>query len=253
MNTRTKLIISTGDISDVDGFFALKEYAKQGHDTVFLMNYPAYIGIKDDEPDFAINNPGLGYKYNSKPVLGDPSKDSEYYEFMKAFQGTDAGECMKNALTHVAFTLATQVWNESDAKGKLFFMIGGINKINPFSSSKIKNDCISYIGQCKAPGQMIEAREGAIYDMNGQAVELDWERYNDMFMDFNGSMAFWNEDWEKRLKKLRGVFVMGGVYSDETPITMPGLIARGVQSTRKRACTHAPSNYFLFQPLELLT
>lgn len=55
MNNK-KLIITTGDISDVDGFIALAEYAKSGADVLFIMNYPAYlhyeyntyIGSKDD-------------------------------------------------------------------------------------------------------------------------------------------------------------------------------------------------------------
>lgn len=40
---RTSLIITTGDISDVDGFYALAEYAKTGADCMFIMNYPAYM------------------------------------------------------------------------------------------------------------------------------------------------------------------------------------------------------------------
>ncbi len=49
----TRLIISSGNISDVYGFFALAEYAKTGADVLFVMNYPAYIGVQDDEVDIA--------------------------------------------------------------------------------------------------------------------------------------------------------------------------------------------------------
>lgn len=42
--TRT-LIISTGDISDADGFLGLSEYAlKTTSDILFIMNYPAFLG-----------------------------------------------------------------------------------------------------------------------------------------------------------------------------------------------------------------
>ncbi len=39
------LIISSGDISDVDGFYALACYAKTGSDVLFVMNYPAYVAV----------------------------------------------------------------------------------------------------------------------------------------------------------------------------------------------------------------
>ena len=48
-------------------------------------------------------------------------------------------------------------------------------------------------------------------------------------MDFNGSLAFWNEGWEAQLgaacakKSVRGVFIMGGVYAEAEPVTMPSI------------------------------
>mmetsp|Transcript_89168 Transcript_89168/g.238046 ORF Transcript_89168/g.238046 Transcript_89168/m.238046 type:complete len:106 (-) Transcript_89168:1451-1768(-) len=65
--TRT-IIISSGDISDVDGFFAISHYAKTGADVLFVMNYPGYIAIKDEILEFDKENPGLGYRYSSKTV-----------------------------------------------------------------------------------------------------------------------------------------------------------------------------------------
>lgn len=54
-NIMSRLIISTGDVSDVDGFYALAEYAKTGADCLFIMNYPAYV---DDPPIPNKNNKG---------------------------------------------------------------------------------------------------------------------------------------------------------------------------------------------------
>ncbi len=48
-------------------------------------------------------------------------------------------------------------------------------------------------------------------------------------MDFNGSLAFWNGYLAQRLSeedvvaKIRGVFIMGGVYADREPVTMPAI------------------------------
>jgi hypothetical protein len=61
------LIISTGDISDVDGFIALAEYAKSGADVVFIMNYPAYLN--DNSETIKVNGNGLGYSYNGKEAI----------------------------------------------------------------------------------------------------------------------------------------------------------------------------------------
>ena len=63
-----KLIINTGDISDVDGFFALAQYAKTGADVLFIMNYPAFFNLKIDTP-FKENEQGLGYEYGASVFL----------------------------------------------------------------------------------------------------------------------------------------------------------------------------------------
>ena len=53
--------------------------------------------------------------------------------------------------------------------------------------------------------------------------------YSEIYLDFNGSMAFLNGYWTELLGevagagKIRGVFVMGGVRSDTKPMTMPSI------------------------------
>jgi hypothetical protein len=48
-------------------------------------------------------------------------------------------------------------------------------------------------------------------------------------MDFNGSMAFWSGhvandlSSENIVKKIKGAFIMGGVYSETQPVTMPSM------------------------------
>ena len=66
-----KLIISTGDVSDIDGLLALAEYARTGSDVLFITNYPAYVGVEENDVDasYAESNPGLGYRYSAKEVL----------------------------------------------------------------------------------------------------------------------------------------------------------------------------------------
>jgi hypothetical protein len=73
------LIISTGDISDVDGFFALAKYAMTGADVLFVMNYPAWVGC--DRVDKKLAN-GLGYTYTCNEFM-----QRNFEENCEAFKG----------------------------------------------------------------------------------------------------------------------------------------------------------------------
>jgi hypothetical protein len=230
-----KLIISTPDPSNADGFMALAEYAKTGSDVLFIMNYPAYVGVSESEvdPSYSESNPGLGYKFSAKEVLNstklpNPLPES-YSRFLDRYEGQSYNHRMKSALTDLAFAMAKHVWEEASTQGgKLFFLIGGINSINPFSPDAIKNEILVY-HDLIIPTSRLETEQGLVYDTSSKQVHLDWEAYSDIYMDFNGSLAFWDETWDRTLsetevvKKIRGVFIMGGVYADEEPVTMPSV------------------------------
>jgi hypothetical protein len=137
---------------------------------------------------------------------------------------------MKSALTDLAFGMSTKIWDEAGAhKGRLFFCIGGINAINPFSETAIKNEVLVYHPQVDQRAPQLPTQQGLIYDQKGQFHELKFESYSDIYMDFNGSMAFWDDKWVYRLSessvvsKIRGIFIMGGVLSDANPTTLPSI------------------------------
>eukprot|EP00291_Cryptomonas_curvata_P009532 CAMPEP_0172202078 /NCGR_PEP_ID=MMETSP1050-20130122/30413_1 /TAXON_ID=233186 /ORGANISM="Cryptomonas curvata, Strain CCAP979/52" /LENGTH=1356 /DNA_ID=CAMNT_0012879911 /DNA_START=122 /DNA_END=4192 /DNA_ORIENTATION=+ len=240
---RKTLIVSTGDISDIDGFFALSEYAKTGADVVFVMNYPAYINVKEDKEDtkFDVSNPGLGYKYDARRVHESTKamfpQAKEYIEFMDSYTDNsssdlvDHNDRMKRALTDLAFAMAKKVWEEveSSSKGALMFCIGGINSINPFSETNIKNEVLVYSRLIRQPLEKLEPIQGHIYDSLGKQCSLHWTEYSQVYMDFNGSMAFWSGHLatdlssEQIVKKIKGAFIMGGVYSETLPVTMPSI------------------------------
>ena len=86
----TNLILSSGDISDVDGFFALAEYARSGASCVFIMNYPQFLDPSIDaaEPE-SRNEASLGFTYgvnavyltkNSPNMMNGTKKDTEHQE-----------------------------------------------------------------------------------------------------------------------------------------------------------------------------
>jgi hypothetical protein len=239
-----KIIVTTGDVSDVDGFMALAEYARTGADVVFVMNYPAYIGVaeEDEDKDYAENNPGKGYRYSAKNVLErplPPNKPAEkYQQFLAAYESVEDGKALsknervKRAMTDMAFAMAVGVWDEArpaSSTGHFFFYIGGVNSINPFSEKAIKNELLVYSDMIQVQGNPLKAEQGLVYDAKGSETLVDWTEYSDIYMDFNGSLAFWNESWEEQLgakevaECMRGVFIMGGVYAEVEPVTLPSI------------------------------
>mmetsp|Transcript_89171 Transcript_89171/g.238053 ORF Transcript_89171/g.238053 Transcript_89171/m.238053 type:complete len:1095 (+) Transcript_89171:694-3978(+) len=231
-----KLIISTGDISDVDGFMALAHYAQSGADCLFIMNYPAYMDVMESEEDESheSKNPGLGFKYGARKVLSRDlgSESAKYKAFLDAYGPAEGKEnhVFRSAMTDLAFTMAKGVWEEASSGGRLFFCIGGTNKINPFSAAAIKNEILVYSECFDKPESSLPCVQGTFFDASGQEVpQVYWDDYSEMYFDFNGSAAFWDETWLNALShpsvvgKIRGAFVMGGVYSDAAPITMPSI------------------------------
>jgi hypothetical protein len=220
---RGNLIISSGDLTDVDRFFALAEYAKTGADVLFVMNYPAYIGIKASESidDFS-SSCGLGYRYSAEHVLKrvpDPVP-SEYSDFLAAYGDLSVdGDLMRQALTDLAFETVRRVWAEccSEGRGSLLFCIGGINSINPFPPSSIQNEILLFSKLILPPSARLLTEEGRIYNNAGQVHTLDISKYSGVFLDFNGSMAFFNDQWFNLLcdpdkpAKVLAAFISGGV------------------------------------------
>ena len=222
------LIISTGDISDIDGFFALNKYARSGADVLFIINYPAYIREYKSDINFETQNPGLGFKYDAQAAFGN-ERDPKYIKFMQRYSEPSANQNMKRALTDIAFEMAKKVWHEAgpSQKGHLFFCIGGVNSINPFAAKSIKNEVLVYAPKIDTSIPTLNVVTGVTYDHNARPVKMDLKMYSNIYMDFNGSMAFWNSNWADLLTavvdKIRGVFIMGGIYSAVAPLTMPAI------------------------------
>jgi hypothetical protein len=155
---------------------------------------------------------------------------NEYMRYMSQYADGDANAQMKRALTDMAFQLATAVWNDAPVKtkkGELLFCIGGINSINPFSASAIKNEILVY-SSIFPPAQVnIKPLQGAVYNASGKPCELELWKYAEIYLGFTGPASYWNESWQESLgsvgHKIKGVFVMGGVYANQQPVTSPSI------------------------------
>ena len=240
-----RLIITSGDISDVDGFLALSEYAKTGSDVLFVMNFPACIGISPNEKASQIederNKLGLGYRYSSEKVFEVASSTPKYEKFMKKYSSIqDCNKRMKTAMTDMAHFIVNNVWKESSAPrdkeqlGKLVFYIGGINAVNPFSDTAVKNELVVFSDSALEDCPSLDTTEVKCVDQNGSKYNLNLECYDQIYVDFNGSMAFFSEESElyiqmtqqSIIKKICAAFIMGGISAEETPKTMPSIAGR---------------------------
>ncbi len=108
-------------------------------------------------------------------------------------------------MTDIAFAITQKVWTElpldSGGRGDCFFCIGGLNAINPFSATAVKNEIIVYADSVPLDAQHILPEEGAFFDIKGSKIlDFDFSQYGEIYMDFNGSMAFFGEEWMERLR-----------------------------------------------------
>jgi hypothetical protein len=153
----------------------------------------------------------------------------EHYSVLKSDT-----ERVKSALTDIAHYLAKTIWDEctnsNKGEGNLFFGIGGVNTVNPFSAKAIKFEPLFYCDKIPLDcARLGSANEGDIFDRAGKPCKLDLASYAELYMDFNGSMAAFSEGsfLQRQLKtaldRLKGVVVMGGVQADLPAKTMPAI------------------------------
>ena len=255
-NHASTLIVLSGDVSDVDGFYGLAKYAQlKNVDVLFIMNYPAFLNspntgnytsdqYKETMEIATVLQEGKGYRYGTRDMLyatdflynSKPSY-AAYKELLRLYNITiaNAGNYF-DALTNLAFFMASSVWNEVENanKGKLFFEIGGINSINPFHVSSIKNELFVYAGVIQAngftgAGLREKAIQGNVFGPGANQVQdpVADPAYTRIYLDFSGSMAFFNHSWREKLElcneKIAACFIMGGVFTEKAPTTMPAI------------------------------
>lgn len=276
--SRDKLVITTGDISDVDGFFALAQYAKTGVDVLFIMNYPTHLRISPYTP-LRKDEFGLGYTYSTNRLLRvtqeryskDENLTKRYAKYIKLLEQFDintespnsVAQQFKRAYTLLAHKMCHDVWKgcqpPPNGKGVLYFCIGGINDIDPFYVNKVNNELFLY---CDVFGDhidntIIDTQEGDLIAPDrtklDETIESLLTSYRKVYIDFNGSMAFLRPRWCLlidsicKLNKVRGAFIQGGVYTSAACKTIPArkeLLNRMSCATMNQLYSPAKSNLF---------
>ena len=132
------------------------------------------------------------------------AQSGKYQQFLRRYADLpSANDRMKGAMTDIAFETTRLVWRDlpSERRGDCYFCVGGVNAINPFSAKAVKNEIVACVDMIPADAKRIPPDEGVFYDMRGDrmAEPLDLAAYEEIYMDFNGSMAFFNDAWQQRL------------------------------------------------------
>ena len=147
-----------------------------------------------------------------------------YATFMKRYNGLEANKRMKGALTDIGFALTRRVWEDlapAGDRGSYSFCIGGVNAIIAFSAKYSKNEILYFLDHVPEDTPLLPPEEGVHYDRDGKRLpQPDLAQYDEIYMDFNGSMAFFNEEWRLRLSDAKVVekvlLIISGYSMDAT-------------------------------------
>lgn len=220
---QNKLIITTGDTSDADGFISVALYAKTGADLLFIINIPyPYSELQNDETLQEKIEEKEGYnKASDKPTDPD-SKTSFYKDFKNPYGlGYKYKRYNDEAKKHVQLCInfVSKIWSENNAKGALNFLYSHsdgkyfYNTINPFSGNTLSNDIEVY---------KYTTTKNTENHMNCTLESIVSNK--DIYMDMNGSCAFYNyvSDFDKLVftDRFKGLYVMGGIDGLVMPDTL---------------------------------
>jgi hypothetical protein len=302
---KKKLIISSGDSSDADGFLTIPIYAKTGHDLLLFMNFNAMFNDDDmpetldkmkeeyftvscaDEPPHLLNtfvqkrihrgnwmeyflkkdltnykkfNDKINQTLYSDDIIGYkggafPTNEDNYKVWLRAVASTQEQERralrdnLITAIFNMTVSMVTQLWKEYGAKGNLYIVAknietkGGatttkfnLNKVNPFHIDYLFDEVDCYASCIDSLVETSTLDDTVIgYSLTKNTQNNTWnniepisnlpiENYSDVYIDFNGSFAFYQNNnrtyIEDRIDKVRGVYIMGGVLSSESPKTL---------------------------------
>jgi hypothetical protein len=227
-----RLIISTGDTSDVDGFISVAMYAQTGADLLFIINLPAPYdpskewSVTDEEVLRTIasdNSRTIAEEFNKYPgAMGDYGKGYTYK------RNASTG----NLLVKMCIVLVTRIWKENKGE-KLYFAIGEefgdtyrfyYNDVNPFGHILL-HDLDVYKDVYKS----VLTNTETFPDLKSFPFP-ELNRYAHIYMDMNGSCAFYRGSLKATVEKIvdsdkfRGLYVMGGVEGFKESSTQKSLV-----------------------------
>lgn len=159
-------------------------------------------------------------------IYNEPCTDISRLRLLQQQQKTNSQKD-KNTMSDICKFIVTAIWNwcksefyNGETPPNIFFYEGGINSINPFSALVIKDENIVYGGVYKnfiTTSVNSELLKTETRNLDNLLEILD--KYASIYIDMNGSMAWYDEKMQEKFnipeiqKKIKGVFVMGGVLN----------------------------------------
>jgi hypothetical protein len=248
------MIISSGDCSDFDGFLALPIYYKAaletGADVYFMMTYPSYLdpirnSFSSTYESTYESTPGLGYNYGFDVLKQQWSNTYDVKDVIIQYLNLESWndlnyETYKNGMDKVANDIISIIWDwcskeifPNETVPKIYLIDGGYNKINPFNYTSIKNEVYVYgkpLSEIKT--NTVQFTSYCLKCTRRQFI-IACNKCNQIFMDMNGSMAWYDKDIQTCLEhnstKMECCVVMGGVepeISIDTMSSVPNVINR---------------------------
>jgi hypothetical protein len=181
--------------------------------------------------------PGKGYVYSAQELFKIQPIDTRYNSFFTSISGIEkhSNEYYKECMKQLAFQMCTRIWESIPGSADLIFVNGGINTINPFSIDFIKNEFNVYLPILVEPNvDIVDQSQFAwsktktaplkpsvyIRKMQDCINDIISEPGNTVYMDMNGSMAFYNESFKTIIPHMKSLVIMGGVMSDKIVNTL---------------------------------
>ena len=239
-NNKDKLIISSGDISGIDGFMSVALYARTGADLMFIMN--------------------LLKPYNNEIINSGRQAYGLDFDYKKG-KARDATKLVK-----LFKQLVNDIWNENkiDEKQKMYYVynnssivfnnnIFNYNDNDNYDETKYFYNDINPFSQDVEPvepaeeAMLVVALSAATSSKPTTSTGSSLQDYTSIYMDMNGPCSFYDgtngisQFIHKNLKNIKGFYIMGGVHTLELVkvIVNPNKINRVSIATMNQA--YAPS------------
>jgi len=227
------VIITTGDITDADGFIAFAEYVKNSDaDIIYILNYPAFLhynsykNVDNDKDDIYLGfTYGLGEYLEALKINIDNKKDVElnelYIKFLDEIKSIRKNNNIiitkfKNLYFQFTKYILFKIYNEiqiqkSKSERKIYILEDYIHKINPFSKNIIKCEFFVYKNLFKEMIIEREKKREELYTIEEDILNSGREeeekiihkstlssiilerKYSNIYIDGNGSFAFIDE------------------------------------------------------------
>ena len=156
--TLRDLVVLSGDLNCL---MPVIEYARTGAHLLYVLNFPAYMGVAPNTPPRRKTTPGLGFEYGEDAVLRATENGALLNaprEQVRAYRTllNECGGSLRQCFVRVGLTLVTALFKTAAAPGaRLFFRIGGVNTLNAASERSVINEAFLYAQATLDYGRML--------------------------------------------------------------------------------------------------